>query len=210
MRQEQGVEERRGRRTQAERSTEMRARVLDAALDCLADLGYAGTTTTVVAERAGVSRGAQLHHFPTRAALVAGAVERLFAGLTEQYRDGFARLAPGSDRLGAAVELLWAMYKEPRYAAVHELYAAARTDPDLLARIAPVAARHQENVFRLARRYFPAVAARADFVPTLQLILDAMQGMAVARYLGGELPDESLRLQRLTGLAAQAAGNGGA
>ena len=116
------------RRTQAERSAATQARLLDAALECLVELGYAGTTTTVVAERAGVSRGAQLHHFPTRAALVAAAVEHLYARLTDAYQAGFARRPRGADRLRAAIDLLWSMFTEPRYAAVLELFTAARTD----------------------------------------------------------------------------------
>ena len=59
------------RRTQAERSATTQGKLLVAALECLVEHGYGGTTTTLVAERAGVSRGAQLHHYPTRAALVA-------------------------------------------------------------------------------------------------------------------------------------------
>jgi AcrR family transcriptional regulator len=187
----------------------MQGRVLDAALDCLVDLGFAATTTTVVAARAGVSRGAQLHHFPTRTDLVAAAVQRLFADLTEEFRRAFADLADCADRSAAAVELLWAMFKKPRYAAVLELHTAARSDADLRAHLAPIAARHQDNVNALARRYFPAVAGREDFAATLQLLLDAMQGMAVSRFLHGELPDEERRLRRLRALAAAAVAAGG-
>ena len=71
------------------------------------------------------------------------------------------------------------MFKKPRYAAVLELHTAARSDADLRDQLAPIAARHQDNVNELARRYFPAVAGRDDFAATLQLLLDAMQGMAI-------------------------------
>ena len=55
----------------------MRARLLEATVDCLVERGFAGTSTTLVSERAGVSRGAQLHHFPTKNTLVVAAVEHL-------------------------------------------------------------------------------------------------------------------------------------
>ena len=55
----------------------MRERLLGAAVDCLIERGYAGTSTTLVSERAGVSRGAQLHHFPSKADLLVAAVEHL-------------------------------------------------------------------------------------------------------------------------------------
>ena len=65
------------RRSQAERSTATREALLDATIACLVEDGYANTTTSRVAERAGVSRGAHLHHFKTRTALVAAAMGRL-------------------------------------------------------------------------------------------------------------------------------------
>ena len=65
------------RRSQAERSAATREALLDATIDCLIEEGYASTTTSRVAERAGLSRGAHLHHFQTRNALVAAAVEQL-------------------------------------------------------------------------------------------------------------------------------------
>jgi len=172
------------RRTQAERRTATRRRILDAALECLATLGYAGTTTTVVAERARVSRGAELHHYPTRSALIGAAVQHLFANLTLAYERAFTRLPPEIDRVGAAIDLLWKIYQDPRLTAVLELHVAARTDAELRAALAPIASRHHANVVRLARGYFPdAAAALADFDALLDLVLDALQGMAVRRLI---------------------------
>jgi AcrR family transcriptional regulator len=193
----------RPRRTQAERSAATQEKLLDAALECLVELGYSGTTTTVVAERAGVSRGAQLHHFPTRAALVAAAVEHLYARLTDAYQTRFAR-HHGTDRLRAAIDLLWSMFTEPRYTAVLELFTAARTDAELRAHLRPIAARHQANVDRLARRYFPRLARRPGFDATLTLLLDAMQGMATARAVHLHGPSETARLDGLYRMAAGA------
>ncbi|HEV7722399.1 MAG TPA: helix-turn-helix domain-containing protein, partial [Iamia sp.] len=49
----------------------------------LMERGYAGVSTNEVANRVGVSRGTLLHHFPSRATLVAAAVEHLLAQRTE-------------------------------------------------------------------------------------------------------------------------------
>src|SRR5690242_5936361 len=65
------------RRTQEQRRAETRAKLLDAAIESLLEVGYAATTTRAVAQRAGVSSGAQTHHFPRRVDLVAAAVEHL-------------------------------------------------------------------------------------------------------------------------------------
>ncbi|MEW6269334.1 MAG: helix-turn-helix domain-containing protein [Thermodesulfobacteriota bacterium] len=193
------------RRTQEERSATTRARLLDAAVACLVELGYGGTTTTVVAERAGVSRGAQLHHFGTRAQLIGAAVQHVFQALTDGYRAGFAAIPAGADRVDAAVDLLWTMYLKPRHLAALDLYLAARTDAELRAALAPVAARHRDNVLALARGYFPAAAAKhgARFTALLDLILDTMLGMAVARGLYGERPSEQAVLDEIRRLARE-------
>ncbi|WP_169799311.1 TetR/AcrR family transcriptional regulator, partial [Nocardioides jensenii] len=62
---------------QEERSRAMRQRLLEATVECLVEAGFSGTSTTLVSQRAGVSRGAQLHHFPTKNDLVLAAVEHL-------------------------------------------------------------------------------------------------------------------------------------
>lgn len=194
------------RRTQEERSAATRARLLDAAVACLVELGYGGTTTTVVAERAGVSRGAQLHHFATRAQLIGAAVQHVFQGLTDDYRAGFAAIPPGVDRVDAAVDLLWSLYLQPRHLAALDLYLAARTDSELRAALAPVAARHRENVLALAREYFPEAARHgARFEALLDLILDTMLGLALARGLYGERASEAAVLAEIRRLARELA-----
>src|SRR5436190_18849808 len=80
------------RRTQAERRATTRTALLDATIDCLVEEGYAGTTTTRIVERAGVSRGAQVHHFPTKAELVAEAVRHLAGKRIEEFLQTMPRL----------------------------------------------------------------------------------------------------------------------
>src|SRR5262245_17748562 len=93
------------RRTQDERSAAPRALLLDATIACLVDVGYAATTTTLIAERAGVSRGAQMHHYKTKTELVAAAVEHLGVRIGQQLEAhaGEHRQRGGADRLSAAV-----------------------------------------------------------------------------------------------------------
>src|SRR6478736_2637455 len=63
------------REPQQDRSRVTRQRLLEATIDCLAENGWAATTVGVVATRAGVSRGATQHHFPTREDLITAALE---------------------------------------------------------------------------------------------------------------------------------------
>jgi len=195
----------RPRRSQEERSALTRARILDATLDTLAERGYAGTTTTAVAERAGVSRGAQLHHFRTRQELLAAAVGHLYARLTETYVKGFARLSPDADRIHAALELLWEVYNDPHLVAVVELQVAARTDGALLAKLLPVGEGHHANVLRLAAEYFPeAASAQPRFLAILDLILDTLGGLRARALLRPDDPAIPRTLALLESLARDA------
>src|SRR5437763_16557793 len=91
--------------TQAERTAATRGRLLDAALDVLAEQGYAATTTVEAAKRAGVSRGAPLHHFPTKPELLAAAVEHLYARRRPALRAAAAATPDGVDPIATAVDL---------------------------------------------------------------------------------------------------------
>lgn len=89
------------RRTQAERSGETRRRILDAALKLIGERGYAGLRTADVAEAAGVSKGAQTHHFPSKDELVVAVVEHLFVRASEQARRRARRAASPDEAIRA-------------------------------------------------------------------------------------------------------------
>jgi AcrR family transcriptional regulator len=111
-------------RTQAQRTAATRAKLLDAAVESLVELGYARTSTQGIARRAGVSRGAQLHHFPTKESLVVAAVEHLVdKRLTE-----ILETKPDPDR---GIEILIEAFSGPLFHAALELWVAARTESSL-------------------------------------------------------------------------------
>lgn len=117
---------------QEERSTQTRRRILEATVLCLAEHGYTGTTIAQVSLQAGVSRGAEMHHFPKKEALVIAALEYLFEQRINESREIAKRpTAHGMDRLSSVVDLLWAVYKGPAFQAWIELVVASRTDPAL-------------------------------------------------------------------------------
>lgn len=118
---------------QAERRRVTRGKLLDATVESLIEVGYPRTTTVEVGERAGLSRGAQLHHFPTRADLLVAAIEHLADERSREFEAELgARLEKGDEPIGAMVDMLWATFSGPLYWAVIELMVAARTDPELL------------------------------------------------------------------------------
>src|SRR4051795_2962409 len=113
------------RRTQAERSAATVDALLDATIECLVEDGYANTTTSRVAERAGLSRGAHLHHFQTRQALLAAAMEHLAERRGEQLLAAAEKLPAGRERLEQSLDPLWGSYANPLYQAALDLWTHA-------------------------------------------------------------------------------------
>ncbi len=172
----------RPRRTQAERSATTRERLLDATLACLAERGWSGTTTTEVAQRAGVSRGAQLHHFPTRQDLVAAAVEHLAERRIREFGEAARGLPPGSDWISAGLELIWRNFSDPSAYALLELVVAARTDPELHERLQPVVVTLEGRFDALTSTLLGDAAARDPRLRRLRSVTFLLlQGLAVAR-----------------------------
>jgi AcrR family transcriptional regulator len=180
-------------RRQEERSRSTRLRVLEAAVACLVELGWSGTTTTVVAERAGVSRGAQLHHYRTKSALVVAAVEHLAERRAADLRADAAALPPGGDRVARTVELLASFFTGPLFAAAIEVWVAARTDPGLRATLVPLEARLGREMHRLTVQLLGADESRPGVRESVQATLDLLRGLGVASLL----TDDSARRGRL-------------
>ena len=192
-------------RTQRERREETRARLLAATQAALVELGYAGTTTPSICRRAGVSQGALFKHFTSKGELLAATAESLFANLIDAYRDTLPRLAGVQDRAEAAVGLLWDVFDDPRLLAAIELYTAARTDRELALRLAPVAARHGDNLHQLARELFPEAAARSpDFEAMVAVVVQAIQGATLGSLASGERRSFAPMLALLTDLVRKA------
>jgi AcrR family transcriptional regulator len=172
------------RRTQEERSAETRGKLLDATIDSLIDLGYSATTTTVIAERAGLSRGAQLHHFPTKAELVSAAVEHLTRKIGEDLQKDVERLPENGDRVSAAVDLLWSRFSTPLFPAWLELLVASRTDADLARCLTAVGAGLERAAQRQAFALFGEAAGKSpNFELAMELTFDVLYGMALERAL---------------------------
>ena len=172
------------RRTQEERSATTRAKLLDATIDCLIDVGYSAMTTTIIAERAGVSRGAQLHHYRTKQDLVFAAVEHLSRRIGSELTAEAARLADNGDRIAAAVDLLWSRFSGPLFPAWFELLMASRTDSELRARLHNVDPRLQGDVLDRLEQVFGTGASSSPGWPlALEATLDVLYGLAVQRVM---------------------------
>ncbi len=154
------------RRTQPERTAATRTQLLDATLDSLVEVGYARTTTQAVAGRAGRSRGAQLHHFPTKESLVVAAVQHLAAKRECEIRAEHDR--------AHALELLADTFTGPLFLAALELWVAARTEPVLRRALVPLERHLNEAVTALTRDVLGVSAANAE------LTLELLRGLGMA------------------------------
>ncbi len=166
------------RPTQQDRATETRERILRAAVDCLYTLGYAGTTTTEVAKRAGVSRGAQSYHFATKRQLVVATVTFIFERRSAEFRTAITQL-PESDRYNAAIDLLWQFLRAKTFYASLEVLIAARTDPELhksVSSLRKTMARALEVEFA---DLFPELALVEEFRVIPDFLILLLEGMAV-------------------------------
>ncbi|MDT5065142.1 MAG: hypothetical protein QOK02_1297 [Mycobacterium sp.] len=111
----------------------MRLRLMEAVIWCIADKGYAATSTNDVVRRAKVSRGALAHHFPTKAALVNAAAGHLVGKRAADFQSRMALLDPNDRTPLAALDILWSFYEQPECRALMELSIAARHDSELRA-----------------------------------------------------------------------------
>jgi AcrR family transcriptional regulator len=182
------------RAPQQERSRATQQRLLEATVECLVEHGWSGATTTVIAERAGVSRGAQLHHYPTRAALVLAAVEHLAERRAAEIRAEAALLdGTAGHHVDPVIDMLAAAFTGPLFVAALEVWVAARTDADLRAALVPLEARVGREMHRLAVDLLGVDESRPGGREAVQATLDLLRGLGVANLLS----DDSQRRHQL-------------
>ncbi|GAA5123303.1 TetR/AcrR family transcriptional regulator [Haloechinothrix salitolerans] len=181
------------RQPQQDRSRQTRRRLLEAAVECLTELGWTRTTVVVVAERAGVSRGAAQHHFPTREDLINAAVNYVSEVQLEELAEQVAALPTDGTRRRAVVEMLLNLYTGPSFRAALHLWVAASTDEPLGAVIKPL----ERQVGREAHRMAVSLLDVDESVPgvreTVQATLDLARGLGLANLLS----DDTARRARI-------------
>jgi AcrR family transcriptional regulator len=168
------------RLTQDEKTAETRRRLLDSAILCLIDRGYANTTTSEVAERAGLSRGAQLYHFPRKEELLTSAVDHLFHLMFSEMKEKVGRLGNANDRRAVAIDLLWEIANGPLATAWIELVVASRTDSYLRGAVTTVNDRMAEFIDQSFQELFPRPeSAGTDYELIPQIVVLILEAMAL-------------------------------
>ncbi len=173
------------RGTHASRRAATRARVFEAAIECLHDGGYAASSTLAVAKHAGLSRGAVQKQFATKASLFSALVAKLLSDAREELRANLVDFEPGLERVMARMDFLWEHYKKPSAYAVMEILLGARSDKELSRRLAKVGRERNRIEERLLGEDFEAMGIadrQAAGIAAFQMLV-AVRGLALERVL---------------------------
>ncbi len=165
---------------QQTKSKNTRNTILDAAIECFYKFGYNNTTTEKIAIEAGVSRGAMLHHFPSRADLIKAAVRHLNDKRLELFRREESTVQSDAihTRVDEGIDTYWAQLNTPYFVVFHELQIAARTDPELHAVLIPAIEELDRAWALTVREVFPDLALSPEIIRANWLTLLLLEGMA--------------------------------
>lgn len=177
------------REPKQDRSRATRQRLLSSTIDCLATLGWGATTVAVVAEQAGVSRGAAQHHFPTREDLITGALEFMSDRRMAQVRREATWLPVGPGRTEAVVRTLVDYFTGPMFKAALQVWTAAAADPALAHRVVPL----ENKLGRMAHRTAVELLGVDDTDPVAHRLVQATLDLARGLGLADVLTDDSAR-----------------
>lgn len=186
---------------QQRKSAQTRVSILEAAIDCLATHGYARTTTQLIAETADISRGAMLHHYPTKGALIEAIIAYCFYKRMQMLTDGVRNISE-MQRVQefAGLEILWRSFFTREHRAYLELNIASRTDPEVREIFVPQARRFTRVWREAGVRTFPEWAGDPERLAHAGDLVEAvLEGLA----LNQELWDSPERVSRLRAFLRQ-------
>ena len=180
-----GVSKKRRYGPHAVRSAATRRSVLDAAIKCLFEHGYGATSTVTVAEEAGVSRGAMMHQFPSKADLMTFVVEAVFEEDLALYHEMLADKSAPRERVAAYPLAAWTVMSRPAGVAVLEIFQGSRSDQELATKLAPTYARIEET----ARSILQQELHRSPSAPLMHLVAGAVRGLSITQVIAPEGED---------------------
>jgi AcrR family transcriptional regulator len=168
----------------SEQRAATRERLVDVGVEQLVARGYAGISTVAVQQAAGVSRGALLHHFPTREALLTAVIHRLLELHESAAREVLARTPPDTDPLRRAVTALYAVMQRPAFLAQLDLWTAARTDPHLARLVSGVERRAGHDLARVVDDAFGLeFTGLPGYRAVARLTVQVLRGLALTDVL---------------------------
>jgi len=160
----------------------MRARLVEAAITCLYETGYAATTTAMVAARAGVSRGAMTHQFPNKIDLMEAVVATVYEDELEEY-DRLINAQPSREVFSKFPRLTWAVLSRPSAMAVTEIMMGSRSDAAMAERLGARQKQIEANAAERLADYRHRVGAPSqgphESRVAQRLVVAAVRGLAI-------------------------------
>jgi AcrR family transcriptional regulator len=181
------------RRTQDERSAETRQKLIEAAIAAISELGLGAATTTIIAERAGLTRGALQYHFDNRFVLLSAVIDRLSAVISSEMSllaGTLPRQAHSLEhRLDEAIRAYWRIYTSNTFLAVLTIFLGVRSDPK---HYLPLQ-RHMQAFYRLnddlwLKLMLGSTLTTQELIVARRVLFGALRGLAIGRILGTQ-PD---------------------
>lgn len=164
-----------------ERSAAMRSKLLDATIESLFEVGYFQTSTVAVTERAGVSRGAMLHHFPSKADLIMAASQHIVELRRDMHNDRLGKLTTEREKFLYLIDVLWEAFQTPSGIARIEIMVGARSDTEIGPRFRKLndelEERHKQLVWGLAQKI--GIKDQRKVRAFVQLYAAALRGLAI-------------------------------
>ncbi|MEZ0364702.1 TetR/AcrR family transcriptional regulator [Mycobacterium sp. pUA109] len=170
----------------------MRTRLLDATIECLVSYGYSGATTPRIAELAGVTRGAQIHHFRSKEDLVVAAIEHLAQQRAQAAIRELGRVQSSPDPVSTVLDFLWEAHQGPMFVATMELWVAARTDRVLAQHIERVEPVVNSTLITAIAQMLPEHPAQKEIRNIVYTAMDALRGILVASFVDND-PERARR-----------------
>ena len=165
----------------AEKSEQLRRRILDATLGCYVKYGWSGTNMSVISRDVGMTRGMIQYYFPTLEDVVHASVSHLNSEWQKRYFT-YVKEQEGrtTDRLEVGVEALWRLMRDPLHIARQELVAAARSDAALRAVMQKEAGFDEDSTLERAKQTYPDLAERDNraFRQALDFTVVFLEGLS--------------------------------
>lgn len=181
----------RARVPNVERSALTRLRLVEATVQCLYELGYHQTSTVVVTQRAKVSRGAMLHHFPSKADLMMATMDHIRGKRGEAHRKHLEKITTEREQFLQLIDVLWEEFQTPTGVARIELMLGSRNDPELGPRFSKLNLElediHKELIWSRAQRL--GIRNRKKVDAFTQLYAAAVRGLAIDALWPQSMPD---------------------
>jgi AcrR family transcriptional regulator len=187
-------------RTQQQRREETIARLLDASIDTIIEVGYARASAAVIAKRAQVSDGALFRHFPTMGDFMAATAREVMRRQLNLFAKRVAEIPSGQPAMAAAVTILRDVTGNSTNTVMYELLIAARTDDKLRETLRQVLTEYAANILDNARALPGADQVPEETTAILAAILtNTFDGAAIVRAV---LPQPELEEKRIALLAS--------